>query len=71
MSGRYLYCQNTSCGTYLGCSGGDSCSICGWRAGRYMGDDDGEQESDERCPECGTPGCQGHCADDDDMMGDS
>ena len=70
MSGRYLYCQNTSCGTYLGCSGGDSCSICGWCAGRYMGDDDGEQESDERCPECGTPGCQGHCAG-DDMMGDS
>jgi len=36
-----------------------------------MGDDaDDEEESDERCPECGTPGCQGHCAG-DDMMGDS
>ena len=69
MSGRYLYCQNTSCGTYLGCSGGDSCSICGWNAGRYMGDDEKDKD-DERCPECGTPGCQGHCAG-DDMMGDS
>lgn len=29
-----------------------------------------EHEDDERCPECGTPGCQGHCAG-DDMMGDS
>lgn len=69
MSGRYLYCQNTSCGVYLGCSGGDDCSICGWSAGRYMGGED-EQEDDEPCSECGTPGCQGHCAG-DDMMGDS
>ena len=71
MSGRYLYCQNTSCGNYLGCSGGDSCSICGWCAGRNMNDDyDDEQDGEERCSECGTPGCQGHCAG-DDMMGDS
>lgn len=29
-----------------------------------------QKDDDERCPECGTPGCQGHCAG-DDMMGDS
>lgn len=40
MSGRYLYCQNTSCGVYLGCSGADSCSICGWVAGRDMNDEE-------------------------------
>ena len=69
MSGRYLYCQNTSCGVYLGCSGADSCSICGWCAGRNMSSGSGwEQEDDEVCPECGTPGCQGHCAG-DNMMG--
>lgn len=28
------------------------------------------EDDDERCPECGTLGCQGHCAG-DDMMGDS
>lgn len=47
MSGRYLYCQNTSCGIYLGCSGGDSCPICGWSAGRDMND---ESEDDETQP---------------------
>lgn len=46
MSGRYLYCQNTSCGVYLGSLGGDDCWICGWRAGRYM-DDDEETGGDE------------------------
>ena len=29
-----------------------------------------EEQDDYCCPECGTPGCQGHCAG-DDMMGDS
>ena len=33
-------------------------------------DSDEQAKNDERCPECGTPGCQGHCAG-DDMMGDS
>lgn len=33
MSGRYLYCQNTNCGEYLGSLGGDACSHCGWQAG--------------------------------------
>lgn len=45
--GRYLYCQNTSCGQYLGCSGGDSCSICGWCAGRYMGDENDDANDSE------------------------
>ena len=69
MSGRYLYCQNTSCGVYLGCSGGDDCSTCGWSAGRYMGGED-EQEDGDPCPECGIKGCNGECFG-DDMMGDS
>lgn len=30
MSGMYLYCQNTDCGTYLGSLGGDECNVCGW-----------------------------------------
>ncbi len=42
MSGRYLYCQNTSCGAYLGASGGDSCPYCGWCAGKT--NEDGEDE---------------------------
>ena len=29
-----------------------------------------EEQDDYHCPECGTPGCQGHCAG-DDMMGDN
>ena len=47
MSGRYLYCQNTSCGAYLGSLGEDKCNICGWCAGRYMGEDEetGDDES--------------------------
>lgn len=36
MSGRYLYCQNTSCGVYLGCYNEDRCDVCGWSAGRDM-----------------------------------
>lgn len=46
MSGRYLYCQNTSCGVYLGSLGGDDCWICGWSAGRYI-DEDEETGDDE------------------------
>ena len=46
MSGRYLYCQNTSCGAYLGSLGEDKCNICGWCAGRYM-DEDEETGDDE------------------------
>ena len=45
MSGRYLYCQNTSCGVYLGSLGGNGCWICGWSSGRDM---DEEPEDDER-----------------------
>ena len=67
MMGRYLYCQNTACGQYLGCSGGDSCSICGWCTGKSSGE---LEDQDEPCSGCGEPGCQGHCAG-DDMMGDS
>lgn len=26
----YLYCQNPSCGVYLGSLGADQCGICGW-----------------------------------------
>lgn len=40
MSGRYLYCQNTSCGVYLGSLGSDDCHICGWCAGKYMTDEE-------------------------------
>jgi hypothetical protein len=40
MSGRYLYCQNASCGEYLGSLGGNSCSICGWCAGRDMDEEE-------------------------------
>jgi hypothetical protein len=52
MSGRYLYCQNDSCGAYLGCSGGDSCDLCGWVAGRHGGDedDDSEEHTDDTQP---------------------
>lgn len=46
MSGRYLYCQN--CGTYLGCSGGDECSLCGWRAGRSRSEmEEAEREEED------------------------
>ena len=38
MSGRFLYCQNTSCGAYLGSLGGNSCPLCGWCAGRAEDD---------------------------------
>lgn len=48
MSGRYLYCQNTSCGIYLGCSGGDSCLICGWSAGRDMTDEPEDDEDNQQ-----------------------
>ena len=47
MSGRYLYCQNTSCGVYLGSLGGNDCWICGWSAGRYMGEDEEPETDDE------------------------
>lgn len=30
---EYLYCQNRSCGEYLGSLGSDRCHICGWCAG--------------------------------------
>lgn len=30
MSGRYLYCQNHECGTYLGSLGGSACQVCDW-----------------------------------------
>ncbi len=42
----YLYCQNTSCGVYLGCSGGDECYICDWRAGRDMNESESEEEEE-------------------------
>lgn len=42
--GRHLYCQNTECGVYLGSLGGDSCHLCGWRAGETESD---EPEDDE------------------------
>lgn len=48
MSGRYLYCQNTSCGTYLGSLGGNSCPLCGWSAGRDMNDDESETDEEPR-----------------------
>ena len=49
MSGRYLYCQNTSCGVYLGSLGGNDCRICGWSAGRSM-DEDQESDGDDERP---------------------
>lgn len=58
MSGEFLYCQNTSCGVYLGSLGGSSCEICGWQAG----------EQEPACRECGERGCNGECYG-DDMMG--
>lgn len=48
MSGRYLYCQNTSCGVYLGSLGGNACWICGWNAGRCMDEDEESEGDDER-----------------------
>ena len=42
MSGRFLYCQNTTCNAYLGSLGGDSCPICGWQAGHNMNDEEEE-----------------------------
>lgn len=42
MSGRYLYCQNSTCGVYLGCSGGNDCWLCGWVAGRDMNEEEAE-----------------------------
>lgn len=50
MSGRYLYCQNTSCGAYLGSLGEDECNICGWRAGRYMDEDEEPEADDDESP---------------------
>lgn len=43
MSGYYLYCQNHTCGVYLGSLGGNSCAICGWQSGRDMQEDDDEE----------------------------
>lgn len=64
MSGRYLYCQNPSCGVYLGSLGGNSCWICGWNAGRD------EDDSDNRpCSFCFQRGCNGECSG-DGAMGD-
>ena len=50
MSGRYLYCQNTSCGVYLGSLGGNDCWICGWSAGRYMDEDEEPEADDDESP---------------------
>ena len=62
----------STCGTHIGYVyhsgpiGWTNCVQCGdAEQGRAE-----QEEDDERCPECGTPGCQGHCAG-DDMMGDS
>lgn len=43
MSGMYLYCQNTDCGTYLGSLGGDECNVCGWTNPEPAPDADAEQ----------------------------
>lgn len=42
MSGRYLYCQNTECGVYLGSLGANRCSICGWVDWQAVEDEDDE-----------------------------
>lgn len=47
MSGRFLYCQNMSCGAYLGSLGGNSCPYCDWCAGRAEDEDEDEQEDEE------------------------
>lgn len=52
------------------------CLICPHREELFEDEDDWFEHvsccegEDEPCSECGTPGCQGHCAG-DDMMGDS
>lgn len=40
MSGRYLYCQNSYCGVYLGSLGANCCDLCGWHAGREAEDEE-------------------------------
>ena len=62
----------STCGTHIGYVyhsapiGWVDCVECG----DSEQDSDEQAKYDERCPECGTPGCQGHCAG-DDMMGAS
>lgn len=61
----------STCGVHIGYT--YSSAPIGWLNCVECGDaerEKEEREDDERCRECGTPGCQGHCAG-DDMMGDS
>lgn len=61
----------SSCGKHIGYVyssmpiGPLNCVECGDAEREQEGQ---EEKDDYHCPECGTPGCQGHCAG-DDMMG--
>lgn len=44
MSGRFLYCPNPDCGTYLGSLGANHCRHCGWC---FCDDEPQEEEEDD------------------------
>lgn len=39
---------------YLGSLGGNDCWICGWSAGRYMGEDEESETDDDERPTAAT-----------------
>lgn len=57
MSGMYLYCQNTDCGTYLGSLGGNECNVCGWTNPEPAPDADAD--ADDEQTQCANQAAQG------------